>query len=246
MSRKIDWLKQQTKYTRKIRLSLYRKVGLKTRKRILDVGCGPGVVTLDIVKRTNGKVVGIDRSLEMIKMAKKVLSEYNVELRVADAHHLPFPNESFDLVICNHLIMWVKNPQKVVNEMARITKKNGIVLATLEPDYGGRIDFPDFPFKEIVIQALKKQGADPFAGRKLKKYFVKAGLKTEVGVNIDIWDDERMKKNFETNWKFDEETLKSVGMSNKEIKKLKEKDKNAIWSGDRVELFPLFYAIGKK
>jgi len=120
------------------RIPLYLKIGIKDANLVLDVGCGPGMVTRDIAHLTKSKVYAIDNSKYMIKVAKTVLKDYkNVELREGEASNLPFDDCMFDIVTCNLLLMWAKNPQKVVNEMARVTKTGGIVLASLEPDYGG-------------------------------------------------------------------------------------------------------------
>jgi len=126
------------------RIPLYLKVGVKDADAVLDVGCGSGIVTRDIAHLTAGMVVGIDESKDMVDVAKKVLIEYeNVNLQVGNADQLPFKDNSFDITICNLVLMWAQNPQQVVFEMARVTKKNGMVLASLEPDYGGKLHYPE-------------------------------------------------------------------------------------------------------
>jgi len=66
-------------------------------------------------------MVLIDGSEDMIKVAKGILKDFkNVELRVGNAEKLPFEDNTFNLVTCNLVLMWADNPQKVVDEMARV------------------------------------------------------------------------------------------------------------------------------
>jgi len=143
----VDFIKKlelQALKTSEERIPLYLEVGLKEAKMVLDVGCGSGIVTRDIARLTKGKVVGIDGSSDMINVASEVLKGYNnVELKVSPAENLPFDNDTFDIVACNLLLMWADDPQKVVDEMARVTKPGGRVLASLEPDYGGKLHWPE-------------------------------------------------------------------------------------------------------
>ena len=126
-----------------------------------------------------------------ISIDKDVLKQYsNVELKVAHAEKIPFDDNTFDITTCNLVLMWMKNPQKVVDEMARVTKIGGIVLASLEPDYGGKLHYPENPKVDPIFagDAIREKGGDPHIGRKLRYLFVKAGLKTEVGTgNNRIW-----------------------------------------------------------
>lgn len=242
----IKKLMQQAKETEETRHPLYDRVGLKRCKRILDVGCGSGAITLDIAKNTNGKVFGIDISKKMIYKAKKVLEGYNIELRVGDVHDLPFKDESFDLVVCNLLLMWVKKPQQVVNEMARVSKK--WVLATLEPDYGGRITYPqNDEIDNAFSYSIKEKGGNPYIGRQLRKLFVSAGLETEVGIsNTRIWSCEEDKKSILATWNFYESRLEAYGLTKNKIKKYYDQLMKNINRGWYISFFPEFYAIGRK
>jgi 2-polyprenyl-3-methyl-5-hydroxy-6-metoxy-1,4-benzoquinol methylase len=56
----IRLLKEQADYTRDYRFNLYEKVNIGSKKKILDVGCGPGIVTTDIASLTDGCIIGID------------------------------------------------------------------------------------------------------------------------------------------------------------------------------------------
>ena len=243
-------LEQQALETAEERHPIYIEAGLKDAKIVLDVGCGSGAVTKDVCNHTNGEVIAIDDSFEMLEIAKKVLDGVrNVNLCLADAHALPFKDETFDIVTCNLLFMWVKDPQKVINEMARVTKKGGKVVATLEPDFGGKIHWPPFPKVDEIFsgKAIKNKGGDPYIGRKLRMLFVRAGLKTKVGLgNKRIWSCEEDKISYLRAKKFYENVLRREGLSEEEIKEWEEMHLKSIEEGIEFNFFPQFYAIGIK
>ena len=170
----IKKLELQALETAEERIPLYMEVGLKDAKITLDVGCGPGMVTRDIAHFTKGKVIGIDGSDDMINVAKDILKDCdNVELYVGSAESLPFADNYFDIVTCNLLLMWADHPQKVVNEMTRVTKSGGYVLASLEPDYGGKIHWPENPKVDSIFagKAIREKGGDPHIGRIQFRYW---------------------------------------------------------------------------
>jgi len=246
----IKKLELQALETAEERLPLYIEVGLKDAKLILDVGCGSGIVTRDIARLTKGKIVGVDGSEDMIKVAKDILKDFkNVELRVGNAEKLPFEDNTFNLVTCNLVLMWADNPQKVVDEMARVVKPGGKVLASLEPDYGGKLHWPENPKIDPVFagRAIKERGGDPHIGRKLRLIFVRAGLETKVGIgNNRIWSCEEDKAYYLHARDFYVKTLKNAGLSEKEIDKWEYDYLKSLGEGVQLNFFPQFYAIGKK
>jgi len=249
----LDFIKKlelQALETAEERLPLYREVGLKDAKKVLDVGCGSGIVTKDIANLTKGRVVAVDGSEDMIDVAKKVLSNNkNVELRVEDASKLSFSNDTFDIITCNLLLMWAEDPQIVVNEMARVTKPGGIVLASLEPDYGGKLHWPENPKVDPIFagKAILDKGGDPHIGRKLRLLFVRAGLITKIGIgNNRIWSCKEDKAYYFHARDFYVKALKNAGLSQDEIDKWEYDYLKSLDEGVQLNFFPQFYAIGKK
>jgi len=246
----IKKLELQALETAEERIPLYLEVGLKDAKYVLDVGCGSGIVTRDIARLTKGKVIAIDGSNDMIKVAQNVLKSFkNVELRVGDANNLPLEDNMFDIVTCNLLLMWTDDPQKVVNEMARVTKPGGIVLATLEPDYGGKLHYPENPKVDPIFagKAIRARGGDPHIGRKLRLLFVRAGLVTKVGIgNNRIWSCEEDKEYYYHARDFYVKALRNAGLSEEEIDKWEYNYLRSLDEGVQLNFFPQFYAIGKK
>ena len=246
----IKKLELQALETAEERIPLYLEVGLKEAKNVLDVGCGSGIVTRDIARLTKGKVIGIDGSPDMINVASDVLKDYkNVELKVSPAENLPFDDDTFDIVACNLLLMWADNPQKVVVEMARVTKPGGRVLASLEPDYGGKLHWPENSKVDPTFagKAIIERGGDPHIGRKLRLLFVRAGLDTKVGIgNNRIWSCEEDKAYYLHARDYYVKALKDSGLSNKEIDKWEYEYLNSLDEGVQLNFFPQFYAIGIK
>ncbi len=246
----IKKLELQALETAEERIPLYLEAGLKDAKLTLDVGCGSGVVTRDIAHFTKGNVIGIDGSPDMIEVAEKVLKDCrNVKLMVGGAHRLPFKNNTFDIVTCNLLLMWADNPQNVVNEMARIVKPGGRVLASLEPDYGGKLHWPENQKIDPVFagKAIKKKGGDPHIGRKLRFLFVKAGLDTKVGIgNTRIWSCEEDKSYYLHARDFYVKALYDAGLKEKDIDQWEYEYLKSLDEGVQLNFFPQFYAIGTK
>jgi SAM-dependent methyltransferase len=246
----IKKLERQATESASERYPLYQKVNLKDAKLVLDVGCGTGAVLKEIASLTKAKIIGIDSSPEMIQIAKEALADFeNVELRVGDAHQLSFKSNTFDLTTCNLLLMWTKNPQAVVREMARVTRADGFVFASLEPDYGGEIRWPENKKVDPIFagKAIKKRGGDPLIGRKLQMLFTRAGLRTEMGIsNLQLWSCEQYKNRYLSFREGYKQALKDNGLSLKEINNWEKRYLRALDEGIAMEFFPQFYAIGKK
>ena len=110
--------------------------------RILEVGVGTGI-TLPAYSRQN-RITGIDLSEAMLHKARRRVKEQsltNVEkLEVMDAEHLSFPDASFNVVVANHVISTVPNPEAALDECARILRPGGemILITRISADAGLR------------------------------------------------------------------------------------------------------------
>ncbi|MGD0228945.1 MAG: methyltransferase domain-containing protein [Syntrophorhabdales bacterium] len=105
---------------------------LKPGQHVLDVACGPGIPSLMVAPLVgkDGAVVGIDLAPGMVELAKKKAEEAgfaNITFREADAEALPFQDDSFDVVLCNHGLVHTTDRVKALEEMWRVLKKGGII-----------------------------------------------------------------------------------------------------------------------
>lgn len=102
--------------------------------RILDLGCGTGIVARVLRERLGGAahVVGIDVSPVMLETARAVAPE--IDFREADAGSLPFPNASFDLVLCQEMLQFVPDRKAVLREVRRVLTPGGrFITSTWRP-----------------------------------------------------------------------------------------------------------------
>ena len=99
-------------------------------KRVLVIGCGKGITACYLAQKYDCEVVGIDVSEKMVnyarELAKKKKLDNKVSFRVADAHNLPFEDESFDMVIaeCTTVVL---NKEKAFREFLRVLKPGGYI-----------------------------------------------------------------------------------------------------------------------
>jgi SAM-dependent methyltransferase len=100
---------------------------------LLDVGCGPGNITLKIAQRcTQLLLAGVDYSANMVQAARRAAGEHGLENRVffseGSADRIPFADGTFDVVLSNSVLHHLTNPSTAFEEMLRVTKPDGAVL----------------------------------------------------------------------------------------------------------------------
>ncbi len=160
---------------------------------LLDVGCGPGTITIDIARLVApGEVIGIDGSVDVIETARQAQAEAgqtNVSFTVDDAYALSYADDTFDVVHAHQVLQHVSDPVAVLREMRRVAKPGGIV-AVRDADYAGMSWFPPDPrldrWLEIYRAVAKSNDAEPDAARHLVDWATSAGF-TEITPSADTW-----------------------------------------------------------
>ena len=240
------WFSVQAGWTRPARTWLYQQAGLGQARAALDVGCGTGVITEELARLSEARVVGLDLERGMLAFAHR--QGGGVAYVQGDAHALPFPGGSFGVVVCHYLLLWLADPARAVQEMARVVRPGGAILACAEPDYGGRVDHPPemASLGQLQAEALRRQGADPELGRRLGELFAGAGLQATVGVMAGRWSLPACPGGeFEAEWAMRERDLAGL-LPLEELRRLRSVDRQALATGQRILFVPTFYALGKK
>lgn len=97
--------------------------------RVLDVGCGTGKFAFRLSDFfNNARVDGVDLSDSMIKKAKAKLKDEPINFRIGDVEHLPYDEETFDVITCSHSFHHYPNQLKAVTEMHRVLKHDGRLM----------------------------------------------------------------------------------------------------------------------
>ena len=235
------------RYTRQVcwtlaaRRYIFEQIRAHPSQRILEAGCGSGAVLESLNKDGFSNTIGLDIDYQALRLA------VNHPVTTADALNLPYSQNSFDISLCHFLLLWVTDPLKVLKEMSRVTKPGGWVIALAEPDYGGRIDYPEEleQLGKVQSQSLRDQGADIFTGRKLKSFFADCGLENiRSGIISAQWDRGFDQAEFDLEWAVLEKDLEGK-VSSEELERVYKIDLEASRQGRRVLFMPIFYAFGQ-
>lgn len=134
-------------------------LGIAPGERVLDIGCGSGVVTRAIAARLapHGRVVGVDSSGALLAVAREYADRTEcgarIELHQADCRALPFANESFDVSIAVTVLAHVPGAERALAEMVRVTRRGGRVgVFDLDGD-GLLIGHPDRHLTRRIVAA---------------------------------------------------------------------------------------------
>jgi len=157
---------------------------------LLDVGCGPGTITVEFADRlAPGRVVGLDASAEVISIAAQT-QRPGLEFVVGDAYALPYDDATFDIVHAHQTLQHVADPVRMLREMRRVAKPGGIVAAR-DVDYGGTFWHPASPgldaWLDLYERVHRSNGGEPDAGRRLKSWAMAAGF-DDVLATASIWN----------------------------------------------------------
>ena len=160
---------------------------------LLDVGAGPGTITVDLARRlAPGRVVGVDASADVVAQAQDHAAAEgvtNVTFATADAYRLDAADGSFDIVHTHQLLQHLARPVDALREFRRVAGPDGLVAAR-EVDYAGIIIHPHIPalddWLDLLLRMGRTNGGEPSAGRRLKAWARAAGF-ADVAVSASTW-----------------------------------------------------------
>lgn len=169
----------------------YLRPHLTETTRLLDIGAGPGSITVDfagiVARVTATEIDESTLSLSRDRAAERGLD--NLDFSVEDVHALSFPDDSFDVVHAHQVLQHVGDPVQALREMRRVAVPGGIVAAR-DADYAEFIWFPVLPeldrWLSLYRQAARANGGEPDAGRRLLSWARAAGF-DDVTATASTW-----------------------------------------------------------
>jgi ubiquinone/menaquinone biosynthesis C-methylase UbiE len=124
------------RYSRLLAPQMADLAGLETGHRVLDVGCGPGALTGELVARLGAaSVAAVDPSEPFVDAAR--VRHPGVEVRLAAAEELPFEADAFDAALAQLVVHFMADPVAGLSEMRRVTRPGGFVAACVWDFAGG-------------------------------------------------------------------------------------------------------------
>ena len=144
---------------------------------VLDVGSGPGTITLDLASRVSGgRVVGLDRAPAAVaagRQAARDAAVQRVHFEVGDVYALAHPDGTFDVVHAHQVLQHLSDPVAALAEMRRVCKPGGVVAAR-DADYSAMTWHPADEglnrWLDLYRTLARANGGEPDAGRRLRSW----------------------------------------------------------------------------
>jgi SAM-dependent methyltransferase len=150
---------------------------------LLDVGCGPGSITVGLAAAVApGAVIGVDQGADQLDEAgnrARSAGVRNVQFRAASCYDLPLTDHSVDRVFSHALLEHLSDPARALAEIRRVLRPGGMVGLCC-PDWGGFLLAPHSTALDSALDAYRQlqesNGGDPYIGRKLGGYLAAEGF----------------------------------------------------------------------
>ena len=159
---------------------------------LLDVGCGPGTITVDLAQRVApGRVVGLDRAPGVLAEASgsAVARGASIEWHTGDVYALPYPDAAFDVVHAHQVLQHLTDPVRALSEMRRVLRPGGLV-AVRDGDYAcfawAPHDAQMTRWLDLYRAVARHNGGEPDAGRLLKGWALAAGFR-DIEATSSTW-----------------------------------------------------------
>ena len=164
---------------------------LSPEHKLLDVGAGPGTITLDLagrVAQVTATEIG-ESELALSRGAAEAGGVTNIDFRVEDVQALGIDDDAYDITHAHQVLQHVADPVQALREMRRVTKPGGLV-AVRESDYAGFVWWPESAelteWLRLYQLAARANGGEPDAGRRLFSWARAAGFE-DVTATSSTW-----------------------------------------------------------
>jgi SAM-dependent methyltransferase len=161
--------------------------GVRHGRRALDVGCGPGALTAELAGRLGPDAVcAVDPSPPFAEAVAERLP--GVEVSVAAAERLPFPDGAFDAAFAQLVVHFMTDPVSGLREMGRVTRPDGVVAACVWDHGGGRGPLTSFwhAVRELDPAAPDESGLAGVGEGQLARLFDQAGLAVTEATTLTV------------------------------------------------------------
>ncbi|PHH74907.1 hypothetical protein CDD82_4720 [Ophiocordyceps australis] len=161
---------------------------------VLDVGCGPGSITLDLARLVpDGHVTGLENVPEPLHAARALATEQavsNVSFCLGDIHALPFDNDCFDVVHAHQVLQHVADPVAALREMRRVARSDGGIVACRES--AAMTWFPASEpleaWRRLTTAIAAHKGGNPHPGARIHVWAQQAGFSRDrILKSTDSW-----------------------------------------------------------
>ena len=183
-------LATQAQAALELELRHIRRLGIDPSATLVDVGCGPGLLSAPLAGMVpDGRVVGVDADPKLLDQARAraaAQARHNAAFVQAWADRMPLDSDMADLTYARFLFQHLPHPVAVAQEMARVTKTGGRVVV-VDTDDSAILVEPPVPGLEEVIRGSQvgqaRMGGDRLVGRKLRRILHEAGL---VDIEVQV------------------------------------------------------------
>jgi SAM-dependent methyltransferase len=185
------------RYSARLSPQLADYAGVRVGQKVVDVGCGPGALTRELIDRVGPtNVSAIDPSDSFVAAVRERFP--TVDVRLGSAEKLPFPDGAFDAALAQLVVHFMSDPVAGLHEMARVTREGGVVAACVWDHAGDRGPLSLFwrAARELDPDVKDESGRAGARQGHLTELFMKAGLRgveetalvsTVVHPSFDEW-----------------------------------------------------------
>ena len=165
---------------------LWEKSNIKAAKHILDLGCGPGFTSLDLMNYVGHpcEMTSVDISENFLKyldsQSKALPAGQKITTQQSYIEKLDLPFKNYDAAFCRWLMIFVQDPEKAITQIYAHLKPNSQFVLQEYVSYDSMDLVPDYKHMRPVVDAIFKswrdQGGDPNRGKKLPHWLEKVGF----------------------------------------------------------------------
>jgi ubiquinone/menaquinone biosynthesis C-methylase UbiE len=174
------------RYSQRLAPAFADFAGVEAGQRVVDVGCGTGVLTEELARRVGADhVAGADPS-PMLQAARERVP--GADLRQASAEQLPWPEDSFDAALAQLVVHFMDDPAKGASEMARVTRAGGPVAACTWDFAGGGMELLRTFWQSVrALDPEAESETSPFGDRgQLDALWRESGLRDVETEALDV------------------------------------------------------------